>query len=70
MHVTLNSDDPALMGIDLTHEFEVARNELDFSDDDFRTMTRNALAASFLPEKVKEEARRTHFQWLDEAIPA
>ena len=70
VRVTLNSDDPALMGIDLTHEFEVARNELDFSDDDFRTVTRNALAASFLPEKVKEEARRTHFQWLDETAPS
>src|SRR5437660_273638 len=44
--VTLNSDDPGLMGIDLTHELEVARDQLGFTEGDVRAVARNALAAS------------------------
>ena len=64
LSVTLNTDDPGLMGIDLNHEWEVARDALGFADDDFRAVTRNALRASFLPEPVKERVRREHFGWL------
>ena len=63
--VTLNSDDPGLMGIDLTHELEVARERIGFTDEEIRTTTRNALAASFLPRAVKERVRRTHFAWTE-----
>jgi adenosine deaminase len=64
--VTLNSDDPALMGIDLSHEFEIARDGLGFTEADFRAVTRNALAASFLPEDVKKEVQNKHFTWVDD----
>lgn len=63
--VTLNTDDPGLMGIDLTHEFQLARDLLDFDDEDFAAVTRNALEASFLPEDTKAAVRRRHFGWLD-----
>jgi adenosine deaminase len=62
--VTLNSDDPGLMGIDLTHEWEVARDEIGFGEEDFRRVTENALSASFLPEETKARVRRSHFGWL------
>ncbi|HEV8571506.1 MAG TPA: adenosine deaminase [Actinomycetota bacterium] len=62
--VTINTDDPGLFGIDLTHEFDVARNNLGFEESDFRAVTENAIAASFLPESVKAEVRRRHFGWL------
>ena len=64
--VTVNTDDPGLMGIDLTHEWEVARDALGFGEDAFRRVTRNAVDACFLPDEVKEDVRRRHFGWLDE----
>jgi adenosine deaminase len=63
--VTLNSDDPGLFGIDLTHEWQVARDELGFTGEDFRRVTSNALEASFLPEAVKHTLRLTRFGWTN-----
>ena len=64
MLVTINTDDPGLFGIDLSHELEVSQKELDFGDEDLRAVTENAIAASFLPESVKKDTRRKHFRWL------
>jgi adenosine deaminase len=64
VRVTLNTDDPGLMGIDLNNEWTLAREEIGFVDEDFRTVTENALAASFLPDDVKANVRRRHFAWL------
>jgi adenosine deaminase len=63
VRVTLNTDDPGLMGIDLTHEYEAARSEIGFDDEDFAAVVRNALSASFLPAEVVEDARARHFAW-------
>ncbi len=63
--VTINTDDPGLFGIDLTHELELCRDELGFSPEDLRVATENALRVSFLPEDVKRAARERHFGWLD-----
>ena len=64
--VTVNTDDPGLFGIDLTHEFEVARDELGFTLGDLRRATANALQTSFLPQGVKDDVRRRHLGWLDD----
>ena len=64
--VTLNTDDPGLMGIDLVHEWEVARDALGFDEGDFRAVTANALDACFVPEERKEPVRARHFSWLGE----
>jgi adenosine deaminase len=63
--VTLNTDDPGLMGIDLAHEWDVARDSIGFTDDDFRTVTENAIEACFLPDDVKQACRRRWFGWLE-----
>ena len=63
--VTLNTDDPGIMGIDLVHEWEVARDRIGFTEEDFEAVTANALEASFLPQHVKSEVRAKHFGWLD-----
>lgn len=65
VRVTINTDDPGLMGIDLTHEWGVARDALGFAMDDFRKVTENAVEACFLPDDVKADVRRRHFGWLD-----
>ena len=62
--VTLNTDDPGIMGIDLNHEWTVANEAIGFTEDVFRAVTENALAASFLPEDVKSKVRAKHFAWL------
>jgi adenosine deaminase len=62
--VTLNTDDPGIMGIDLNHEWAVAHDEIGFTEDDLRAITENALAASFLPDAVKSQVRAKHFAWL------
>jgi len=65
--VTINTDDPGLFGIDLTHELSVAADVLGFDDGELRRVTANALEASFLPEAVKADVRERHFGWVDEA---
>jgi adenosine deaminase len=59
--VTINSDDPGLFGIDLTHELEVCRTELGFADEELRRVTENALDASFVDPAAKSAARARHF---------
>jgi len=48
--VTLNTDDPAISGIDLEHEFRVAEEEMGLTPADLRRMQENALAAAFLDD--------------------
>ena len=48
MNVGLNSDDPHIMNIDLTHEYEVANRFLNMSEQDLKACNHRALEASFL----------------------
>ena len=57
----INSDDPQLMDIDLTHEYELAKKHYGFSLDDFRTMNLMALEKSFLPEEITQAVSRKSF---------
>lgn len=45
---TLNTDDPSISGIDLAHEYRIAREELGLSEADLRRMQESAVAAAFL----------------------
>jgi adenosine deaminase len=63
--VTINTDNPGLFAIDLTHELEVCRDRLGFSDDDLRRVTSNAIEASFVDGTVKARVRSRHFDWLE-----
>jgi len=65
--VTINTDDPGLFGIDLTHELSVAADVLGFDDNELKRITTNALEVSFLPEAVKADVRQRHFGWVVEA---
>jgi adenosine deaminase len=63
VRVTLNTDDPGLMGIDLTHEYEAARSEIGFAEEDVAAAVRNSLDASSLPPDVVAGVRARHFLW-------
>lgn len=60
--VTINSDDPALFGIDLCHEYEILHREHDFSLQEFDRCNDIAAAQSFLPleEKQRVWPRKIH----------
>jgi aminodeoxyfutalosine deaminase len=50
--LTLNTDDPAMFGTSLSHEYELAQTEFGFTDEHLRELARNSFEASFLlPEK-------------------
>jgi adenosine deaminase len=54
LRVCLNTDDPAVQGIEIKHEFLLARNTLGLTDSEITQLQKNALAASFLSESEKQ----------------
>jgi adenosine deaminase len=54
--VSLNSDDPHLMAIDLVHEYDVCCRRFGFGLAEFADMNRAALAHSFLGAEAKRRA--------------
>ena len=53
--VTLNSDDPAFFGSDLSNEYLLAHTEQGFTRVELRQLAANSIRASFLPEVEKTE---------------
>ena len=62
--VTINTDNPGLFAIDLTHELDVCRDRLGFTDEDLRRVTSNAMDASFVDDAAKADVLERHFAWL------
>lgn len=54
--VSINSDDPGLFGIDLTHEYEVLQRDLGFTAADFTACNAHGASHSFIPEIEKRRA--------------
>ena len=51
--VTLNSDDPAFFGSDLSNEYILAHTQQGFTREELRQLAGNSIRASFLPESSK-----------------
>jgi len=51
--VTLNSDDPAFFGSDVTNEYLRAHSEQGFTRKELRQLAANSIRASFLPDPAK-----------------
>ncbi len=60
--VSINSDDPNLMDIDLVNEYEVCRRAYGFTKEDFYKINRSALEHSFLPQEVRARVMAEHFK--------
>ncbi|MFT5635777.1 MAG: adenosine deaminase [Cognaticolwellia sp.] len=56
--VCLNTDDPAVQGIELKNEFNIARNTLGFNDKDIQQLQENSLKASFLSDSEKSALKQ------------
>ncbi len=59
--LSINSDDPWLMDIDLVHEYELAARLYRFSLADFQAINRSALNASFLPPEARRRVLEAWF---------
>jgi adenosine deaminase len=55
LNVTINTDDPSVSRISLSHEYRVVCTELGVSTDMLKQRIMAAAQASFLPVKDKEE---------------
>ncbi len=64
--VTLGSDDPGISGIDLAHEYTIARDRLGLSAEELRRLQDNGVRAAFLSAeqqkllRVRASRRRTY----------
>jgi adenosine deaminase/aminodeoxyfutalosine deaminase len=52
--VTINSDDPAFFGSDISNEYLLAHTEQGFTRDELRELAANSIRASFLPLETKD----------------
>ena len=50
---TLNTDDPAISGIDLAHEYRVASEEMGLTNADFAQLAANTLQVAFLTDEER-----------------
>lgn len=53
--ITLNTDDPALLGTSLAREYQFAQDSFGFTEEHLRELARNSFEASFLPAEKKLE---------------
>jgi adenosine deaminase len=59
--VSINSDDPNLMGIDLVDEYESCASLYGFDEEDFWAINLAALRHSFLPQEIRSRVKETSF---------
>ena len=60
--ISINTDDPHLMGINLVHEYEMIADKFGLTRQDFMKINRDALEHSFLPEAIKSKVRKQYFE--------
>ncbi len=59
--VSLNSDDPHLMGIDLVNEYEVVQKHFGWDAETFFHMNRKAIDHSFLSPDIIQDVKKKYF---------
>ena len=57
MAVSINTDDPALLGANLVGEYALCSEAFGWSDGDLRALARTSIDASFANEDVKVHLR-------------
>ena len=61
--VSVNTDDPALLGTSLEREYALCREAFAWSDDDVRSVARTSIDASFANDDVKSRLRDALSRW-------
>ncbi|MCD4784607.1 MAG: adenosine deaminase [Candidatus Eremiobacteraeota bacterium] len=62
--VTINTDDPAISGIDLTHEYFICTKQFGFTIEDIEKLIENSINSAFLSAKDKNKLRKKIFREL------
>lgn len=65
LNVTVNTDDPGVSGIDLSHEYLLLMKEFGFSMEDLEKIILNGVLAAFLPPDEKEELKKKFLAELE-----
>src|SRR5882672_237900 len=61
--VSINTDDPVLLGASLEGEYALCANAFGWSDEDLRALARNSIAASFASADVKANLLEALSRW-------
>lgn len=61
--VSINTDDPVLMGASLVGEFALCSKAFGWSDDDLRALARNSIGASFANADIKARLNEALASW-------
>ncbi len=59
--ISINTDGPHLMGINLVHEYELIADKFGLTRQDFMRINKDALEHSFLPDSIKARVRNQYF---------
>ncbi|AOW11682.1 adenosine deaminase [Hydrogenophaga crassostreae] len=63
VRVSINTDDPVLLGTTLEKEYALCRSAFGWSDDVLRAVARTSIEASFAGEVVKDRLRQALSRW-------
>ncbi|UCD44087.1 MAG: adenosine deaminase [Candidatus Bathyarchaeota archaeon] len=66
--VTVNSDDPSMFGTDMNNEYIQLHEQLGFTVSELFQISLNAVDSSFLPEKEKNDLRKTFISEYDDMV--
>jgi adenosine deaminase len=61
--VSVNTDDPALLGTSLEREYALCQQAFDWSDDDLWSVARTSIDASFADDNTKTRLRDALSRW-------
>jgi adenosine deaminase len=61
--VSVNTDDPALLGASLESEYALCKRAFGWSDDEVRAVARNSIDASFASDDVKRRLSDALARW-------
>jgi adenosine deaminase len=61
--VSVNTDDPALLGTSLEREYALCQQAFGWSDDDLRAVARTSIEASFANDDIKQQLRAALSRW-------
>ena len=63
VRVSINTDDPSLLGTNLPREYEIARTSFGWNEDVLRDVARTSIEASFARPDIKEKLRGELSAW-------
>lgn len=63
VQVSINTDDPSLLGTNLPQEYEIARTSYGWTEDVLREVARTSIEASFARADIKERLRGNLSEW-------